>query len=512
MTDPEGTRIGDAERQQVIDALSRATGEGRLTLDEFAERAGEVFAARTRDELDEVVRDLPAEAGWPGEAPSGPAPATAPTPGSAGAPDVPPADGGRPGGRRRFVAVMGGSRPRGRWRAAERITAFAFWGGVTIDLRQALIESPTLDITAWAIMGGVNVIVPEGIPVELDGFVLMGGASDHTRPGRPIDGAPLVRVRARGMWGGVTAWTRRERNRGEPPDPGEIGDVGDWYESLRGKDRHRVRHAMRHGAPLPPMPQTPPMPQMPPMPRLPDGRSIEDMIPPMPGQTREREPARAPDKTPTKAQGPTGSMRETGPATPTATTAGGAAATEPRPEPAVEAAVGRPPGGGTLTVLVTDICKSTEIAGRLGDQRWFGVLQAHNALVREQVHRHHGTEVKAQGDGFLVTFTSARQAVLAAIAVQRAMAEYRRAHTEHQIELRVGIHTGEVVEDDGDVIGQNVILAVRIADAAGPGEILVSSLTKDLTDAGGDLGYDDGREAELKGVARAWRLHAVTWA
>src|SRR6266540_3531118 len=177
MTDPEGTRIGDAERQQVIDALSRATGDGRLTLDEFAERAGEVFAARTRDELDQVVRDLPAEARSPERAASDTQarPAPAPTPSSAGAPDVPPADGGRPGGRRRFVAVMGGSRPRGRWRAAEQITAFAFWGGVTIDLRQALIESPTLDITAWAIMGGVNVIVPEGIPVELDGFVLMGG-------------------------------------------------------------------------------------------------------------------------------------------------------------------------------------------------------------------------------------------------------------------------------------------------------------------------------------------------
>jgi class 3 adenylate cyclase len=451
MTDPEGTRVGDAERQRVIDALSRATGDGRLTLDEFAERAGEVFAARTRDELDRAVRDLPVEA---------PSTTPAPTP----APAADRAE-GRPG-RRRFVAIMGGSRSRGRWRAAESITAFAFWGGVTIDLRKALIESPTLDITAWAIMGGVDVIVPEGIPVELDGFVLMGGASDHTRSGRQIDGAPLVRVRARGLWGGVTAWTRRER----------------------GKDRHGLRHASGHEIPMPQMPHMPPMP---PMPRLPDGRSVEDLIPPMPGRTREPAPA------PTKAQGPTGSMRQTEPATPTPTTPA-TTPTAPTPSP-------------TLTVLVTDICKSSEFASRLGDQRWLGVLQAHNALVREQIHRHHGTEVKAQGDGFLVTFTSARQAVLAAIAIQRAIAEYRRAHAE-QLELRIGVHTGEVVEDHGDVIGQNVILAVRIADAAAPGEILVSSLTKDLTDAGGDLGYDDGREAELKGVARVWRLHGVTWA
>jgi class 3 adenylate cyclase len=502
MADPEGTRIGDAERQQMIDLLSKATGEGRLTLDEFADRAGEVYAARTRDELDRVVADLPAAVRRPTE-PAG----RTPRPGESES----PAAGVRPGGRRRFVAVMGGSRPRGRWRASEQITAFAFWGGVTLDLRQALIESSTLDITAWAIMGGVTVIVPEGIPVELDGFVLMGGASDHTRPGRPIEGAPTVRIRARGFWGGVTAFTRRERG-----SRGSGSSEGEWFDALTKKDRLRVRHATRHGVPSPPMPPTPPMS---PMPRLPGGRSLDDLIPPMPweGRDRDREPARAradghaadADTQAASApasQGVTGSMRDTGPATPTSTAAGDAAAREP-----ISASPSAGPGGGTLTLLVTDICRSTEMASRLGDQRWLGVLQTHNALVRDQIHRHHGTEVKAQGDGFLVTFTSARQAVLAAIGIQRAMAEYRRAHPEHQVEVRVGIHTGEVVEDHGDVIGQNVILAVRIADAAAPGEILVSSLTKDLTDAGGDLGYDEGREAELKGVSRAWRVHAVAW-
>ncbi len=520
MADPEGTRIGDAERQQVIDVLSKATGEGRLTLDEFADRAGEVYAARTRDELERVVADLPTAVRRPTEPARG-AQATPATPRS-GAPES-TAGGGRPGGRRRFVAIMGGSRPRGRWRASERITAFAFWGGVTLDLRQALIESPTLDITAWAIMGGVTVIVPEGIPVELDGFVLMGGASDHTRPGRPIEGAPAVRVRARGLWGGVKAFTRRERG------AGSAGSAeGEWFDQLTSDARHHARrtmkHAMRHGVPTPPMP---------PMPRLPGGRSLDDLIPPMPweGRDRDREHARARadghagdaesqagsartgtsnthQPEPSTAQGATGSMRDTGPATPTATAAGDAAAREPSPG---TPHVGAGPGGGTVTLLVTDICRSTEMASRLGDQRWLGVLQAHNALVRDQIHRHHGTEVKAQGDGFLVTFTSARQAVLSAIGIQRAMSEYRRAHSEHQVEVRVGIHTGEVVEDHGDVIGQNVILAVRIADAAAPGEILVSSLTKDLTDAGGDLGYDEGREAELKGVSRAWRVHAVAW-
>jgi class 3 adenylate cyclase len=342
----------------------------------------------------------------------------------------------------------------------------------------------------------------------------------------------VVRVRARGLWGGVNAWTRRQRGASDE-QAGETGGISDSLDDLG--DRLGV-----------------PIPSMPPMPQLP-GPSLDGAIPPMSRRDRQRERHRdrervrdwalewaqaahrghwgansanntnsagnsnnAGNANSAGGSGPTGSMHGTGPATPTATTAGDPAPTGASPEPATGATGAtetnhRPPGGGTVTVVVTDICRSTEMASRLGDQRWLGVLQTHNALVRDQIRRHHGTEVKAQGDGFLVTFTSARQAVLGAIGIQRAMAGYRRAHPEHQVELRVGVHTGEVVEDHGDVIGQNVIVAVRIADAATPGEILVSSLTKDLTDAGGDLGYDDGREVELKGVSRAWRVHAVEW-
>ncbi|HLM63484.1 MAG TPA: DUF1707 domain-containing protein, partial [Acidimicrobiales bacterium] len=208
MDDPPGTRIGDAERQEFIDALRQATAEGRLTLDEFSERSGEVYAARTRAELDRQVADLPASS-----RPASRSPGTAARPptlrpsdaGSGGAGVAPP---GRGGGsaRRRFVAIMGASRPRGRWRAAEEISAFAFWGGVVLDLREALIETSVVEITAWAVMGSVDVVVPDGIPVELDGFVLMGGSHDATR-GPVIEGAPLVRVKARGMWGGVTVRT-----------------------------------------------------------------------------------------------------------------------------------------------------------------------------------------------------------------------------------------------------------------------------------------------------------------
>jgi class 3 adenylate cyclase len=167
---------------------------------------------------------------------------------------------------------------------------------------------------------------------------------------------------------------------------------------------------------------------------------------------------------------------------------------------------------GTLTILVTDMVGSTELAERLGDTRWWEILQAHNALVRAQVDDHGGIEVKAQGDGFLVVFASARQAILAAVAIQQAAARHSAENPSQRIELRIGLHTGETVESDGDVFGQNVILAVRIADAAAPGDVLVSGLTHDLTAAAGDLRFSPGEEVSLKGFSVPWRVHRVAWA
>jgi class 3 adenylate cyclase len=167
---------------------------------------------------------------------------------------------------------------------------------------------------------------------------------------------------------------------------------------------------------------------------------------------------------------------------------------------------------GTLTMMVTDIAGSTRLAESLGDRRWMDVLNDHNTLVRAEVEREGGTEVKAQGDGFLVVFASARRAILAAVGVQRALASYRAEHPDHPVSVRIGLHTGEIVDVDGDVFGQNVIIAVRIAGEASPDEIMVSGLTRDLTLAGGDLSFDAGREVELKGLSQPWRVHRVSWA
>ena len=153
-------------------------------------------------------------------------------------------------------------------------------------------------------------------------------------------------------------------------------------------------------------------------------------------------------------------------------------------------------------MMVTDIVGSTGLAESLGDRRWITVLRHHNDLVRAQVARHGGTEVKAQGDGFLVVFPSARRAILAAIDVQRVVSSCDE-QPDAPLRLRVGLHTGEIVDMDGDVLGQNVIVAVRIAASARPGEIVVSGLTRDLTVSGGDITFDDGRRGRAQGPVAA---------
>jgi len=183
------------------------------------------------------------------------------------------------------------------------------------------------------------------------------------------------------------------------------------------------------------------------------------------------------------------------------------AATPAAPAPAAPAPAGP---SGTLTMMVTDIVDSTRLAETLGDRRWITVLGRHNELVRAEVARHGGTEVKAQGDGFLVVFPSARRAILAAIGVQQAISR-DPLHPDAPVAVRIGLHTGEIVDVDGDVLGQNVVVAVRIADRAGPGEIMVSGLTRDLTASGGDLTFGPGDEVELKGLSQPWRVHRVSW-
>jgi class 3 adenylate cyclase len=165
---------------------------------------------------------------------------------------------------------------------------------------------------------------------------------------------------------------------------------------------------------------------------------------------------------------------------------------------------------GTVTILFSDIESSTQLADRLGDRRWLDVVREHNKLVREQVAIAGGREVKAQGDGFMVTFPGASRALRCAIEIERALEGWRETHPDTPVHVRIGIHTGEVLADEGDIYGKHVMIAARIASQARGGEVLASSLVRELAD-GSDISFGAGRDVELRGLDRPWRLYPVDW-
>ncbi len=118
--------------------------------------------------------------------------------------------------------------------------------------------------------------------------------------------------------------------------------------------------------------------------------------------------------------------------------------------------------------------------------------------------------MKSEGDGFMLAFQSARKALECAVDIQRAFAK-RNESADEPIRVRIGLHTGEAIKEADDFFGKNVILAARIAGQAQGGEILVSSLLKELTESAGDITFGDRREVELKGLSGAHRLFQIGW-
>jgi class 3 adenylate cyclase len=153
------------------------------------------------------------------------------------------------------------------------------------------------------------------------------------------------------------------------------------------------------------------------------------------------------------------------------------------------------------TVLFTDIVDSTAQAATLGDRRWREVREEHDAIVRAHLARFRGREVKTMGDGFLATFDGPARAVRCATAITSAMVPLG-------IEIRAGLHTGEVELDGDDVAGMAVVIGARVGALAGPSEVLVSQTVKDLV-TGSGLTFEDAGEHELKGVPDSWRLYRV---
>lgn len=181
-------RAGDADRDRVVSLLRDHCVAGRLTLDEFSERTGTALVARTRQELDALLADLPTS--------------------SAPAVDAP-----RRRARRWIVAVMGESQSKGRMRLSGHTAVVAVMGQCNIDLSRAEIEGPETVITAVGIMGSIEIVVPEGIDVELTGLSVMGQRSISTHDVAVRRGSPRVLVRAFPIMGEVNVTTRKGTDR-----------------------------------------------------------------------------------------------------------------------------------------------------------------------------------------------------------------------------------------------------------------------------------------------------------
>jgi hypothetical protein len=174
----------DAERDTAVARLRDAVGEGRLSLDDFSQRIEYALSARTRSDLAAVLADLPTAREL---APPGPGPAT-----------------------HQLIAIMGSETKTGRWRVGHTIDLLAVMGETKVDLRQAYIDGPVVTINAVSIMGNVEVWVPEGVEVEMDGFSIMG--SRDVKLAKAVAAgpdAPVVRVHGFALMGSITVKTKQ---------------------------------------------------------------------------------------------------------------------------------------------------------------------------------------------------------------------------------------------------------------------------------------------------------------
>ena len=154
------------------------------------------------------------------------------------------------------------------------------------------------------------------------------------------------------------------------------------------------------------------------------------------------------------------------------------------------------------SVLFTDVVGSTAVAARLGDRGWRELVERHHATVRSLLARYRGVEVDTAGDGFFATFDGPARAARCALAIVAAMKPLG-------IEVRAGLHTGEVETIAGKAGGMAVVIGARIGAVAGPSEVLASGTVRDLT-VGSGLVFEDAGEHELKGMPDPWHLYRVT--
>lgn len=195
-TDHDRLRASDADRERVATILHEAVGEGRLTMAEIDERLQQVYAAKTMGELRPITRDLPGHhLALPDSA------AVSERSASNAAAQPSSRIGGTPTSGT-AVAIMSGALRSGPWVVPEKFHAVAVMGGIELDLTQARFSAPEVTIEVFALMGGIEIIVPDDIRIDSHAFAFMGGI-DHKHPADPPAGAPVVRITGFALMGGV---------------------------------------------------------------------------------------------------------------------------------------------------------------------------------------------------------------------------------------------------------------------------------------------------------------------
>jgi Domain of unknown function (DUF1707) len=213
-----GIRASDAERDATLQRLSAATGDGRLTLEEFSQRMDRATTAKTRAELGRLVTDLPTDAGAASGAVAEPGP-------------------GRPSWH---ISPIGGLRVSGPWRMERSVIVVSLIGGADLDLSQAQLAAPEVTLTKVSLLGGVSIGVPPGIRVDTSGFSLIGGTSVDAGP-EPGPGAPTVHIRAFSLLGGTRIYRRGPASQREGQAEGSPTD----WRSRRRADRYEWRARRR---------------------------------------------------------------------------------------------------------------------------------------------------------------------------------------------------------------------------------------------------------------------------
>jgi adenylate cyclase len=165
---------------------------------------------------------------------------------------------------------------------------------------------------------------------------------------------------------------------------------------------------------------------------------------------------------------------------------------------------------GAVTLMLSDIADAASAAEQLGAERWEALLRDHRVLVERLVSHHDGAVARHESDGFLASFNSAHAGLRAAIELQRTFTG-SAASGERPLALRVGLHSGFVIANPDQLMGRNVVLAARIAAAARPGEILVSSNVRQYTSSDPSFSFEGRGEHHFKGLHGEHEVFAVRW-